>query len=226
MLCSEATLVKLDFDGGTAVTLKCRAWSCPICQPERGRALRGLAFSGKPTTFITLTVNPANFDSPEERARRLADAWRTIVREAKAKYGYKTIPYLCVFEATKAGEPHLHIIARVRWLDQKWLSKRMDALMGAPIVDIRRVWRAKQVASYITKYVGKDPHRFGTCKRYWCTQDWEQSEFIREEDPILVEGKWDTDSRDITSLQADWEFAGWYCWIKRGTLYGTTSPPF
>lgn len=220
MLCSEASLVKLDFDGGQAVTLKCRSWTCPICQPERGRALRAQAFSGNPNTFITLTVNPRFLDSPEARAQALADAWRTIVRRAKAKYGYQKLPYLAVFEATQKGEPHLHVICRVRWISQTWLSGQMLMLMKAPVCDIRRVYRPGQVASYITKYVGKDPHRFGSCKRYWCTQDWDLSDFVKPDDPILIRGNFDIDTRDLTCLEADWTFAGWRCWRTRGVLWG------
>lgn len=227
MLCSEASLVKLDEGEAAAVTLKCRSWGCDLCQPERGRRLRALAHAGNPTAFITLTVNPDRFPSPEDRARRLADAWRVIVRRAKTKYRYKAIPFLAVFEATKRGEPHLHVIARVRWIDQKWLSEQMDALMGAPICDIRRVWRKNQVASYITKYVGKDPHRFGTCKRYWCTQDWDQEDYQPDEPPLRLNGIFDIDTRNLWQMENAWALAGWRTWHCKGALYGTShDPPF
>ncbi len=44
----------------------------------------------------------------------------------------------------------------------------------APIVDIRRVKDSATFVNYVTKYVGKDPHRFEGCKRYWSSQDYEQ----------------------------------------------------
>lgn len=188
MLCSEACIVNRGWDGIQAVSLRCRAWTCPICQDARKKQLVALAKSGNPDTFITLTVNPQFGSSPYDRARRLAEAWRVIVRLVKAKYGYKKLPYFCVFEATKNGEPHLHILCRVKWISQKWLSVQMATLMLAPIVDIRRVRNKSKLAHYISKYCGKDPHRFKTCKRYWTTRDYEQSTF----EPERPEGRWHT----------------------------------
>jgi len=180
-------MVNRGWNGIQAVSLRCRSWGCPLCHESRKKQLVALAKSGNPDTFITLTVNPEFGSSPYERARRLADAWRTIVRLVKAKYGYATLPYFCVFEATKNGEPHLHILARVKWISQKWLSEQMAELMMAPVVDIRRVRDKKKLAYYISKYCGKDPHRFESCKRYWTTRDWELTKF----EPTKPEGNWD-----------------------------------
>lgn len=173
MFCQEASLVKYDRSVTVATPLYCRSWGCPECQPTRKRQLVALAASGDPTTFITLTVRPDVIRTQTSRARALVAAWRVVVRRAKKKYSYRSIPYLAVFEATKAGEPHLHILARVRWIDQAWLSRQMRDLVNAPIVDIRRVKGKRMIASYITKYVGKEPGKFGTCKRYWRTKDYQ-----------------------------------------------------
>ena len=169
MLCSEASLVNHGFAKIRAVTLRCRSWGCELCQPMRRGQLMKLGRDGAPTTFITLTVSKKSGTDPEARARALVDAWRQVVKRAKKEYGYRSIPYMAVFEATKAGEPHLHILARVKWIDQRWLSRQLDQLIGAPICDIRRVKSAKQAAHYVAKYVGKAPGKFGTCKRYWTT---------------------------------------------------------
>lgn len=173
MYCGEGTVVKRDKEGWKAVTLRCRSWGCPECAPRRRRELIALARSGLPNTFITLTSNASMPGEPYEKARKLAAAWRIIVRRAKAKYGYQKLDYLAVFEATKKGQPHLHILARVKWLDQRWLSDQMREISNAPIVDIRRVDAPGRAAGYIAKYVGKAPHHFGTCKRYWHTQGYE-----------------------------------------------------
>lgn len=187
MLCSEASMVNTGLDGIQAVSLRCRSWGCPLCNAARKSQLVALAKSGDPNTFITLTVTPRFGSSPYDRARRLADAWREIIRLAKARYGYRTIPYLCVFEATKKGEPHLHILCRVKWIGQKWLSDQMKRLMMAPRVDIRRVHNKKKLAFYISKYIGKDPHRFQSCKRYWTTRNYELTKF----EPTKPDGRWD-----------------------------------
>lgn len=176
MLCGEWSLVKAERDRVTAVSLRCRAWTCDLCEPDRKARLMAFALSGNPTTFITLTVRPRAGQSPTQRAHALADAWRVIVRRARKHYGYKKIDYLAVLEATKRGEPHLHVLSRVPWIDQGWLSRQAKALLGAPVVDIRRCAPGRIIAAYVSKYVGKAPHRFGTCKRYWSTRTWEEGD--------------------------------------------------
>ena len=172
MLCCEWTLVKSFSTHLTAEPLKCRRWSCDYCQPYRASDLRRQARDGKPDTFLTLTVNPMVGKDPDHRARTLVRAWRLIRLRAIRKYKYKSIPFIAVFEATKAGEPHLHILCRVPWIDQRWLSRQMAELMSAPICDIRRIKHVGQLANYVAKYVGKDPQAFKRCKRYWASHDY------------------------------------------------------
>lgn len=130
------------------------------------------ATAGKPNVFITLTSNPAVEGSADLRAQLLVEAWRKVVRRAKAKYKLKTFQYLAVFEQTKKGEPHLHILCRMKWIDQAWLSQQMKELNGAPIVWVERIRSKRKVANYCAKYCGKDPKSFRRCKRYWRTMDY------------------------------------------------------
>jgi len=208
MLCSESSMVNQGWNGIQAVTLRCRSWKCPLCEESRRKQLVALARSGNPTTFITLTVNPEFGASQYDRARRLADAWRVIVRLAKTKYGYKSIPYMCVFEATKNGEPHLHILARVKWISQSWMSEQMDKLMKAPVVDIRTVTDKKKLAYYISKYCGKEPHRFETCKRYWSTRDWEVEKFVPEKPEGVWDHTWTLVRTPLGQLADEWRAQG------------------
>ena len=184
-----------------------------------------LAKSGKPDTFITLTVAPATGVDRAARARALAAALPKMIKAACKEYGYKAIPYLCVFEATKKGEPHLHILARVKWIDQRWLSKTMQRLIQAPIVDIRRIKSVKQTAKYIAKYIGKEPHRFETCKRYWRTKSWELVKYI----PDTIEGDWSETwtyyawSKEV--MQGMYEFLGFRFEDAGGMAVGRQSKP-
>jgi len=173
MLCGDALLVKLQPELIAARLLRCRAWSCPNCADDRRRGLQAQAHRGNPTRFITLTVNPAFFHSPLERAQRLVLAWRKVRLAAIKHYKMKALPFLAVFEATKKGEPHLHILARFKWVDQAWLSEQMEAEIGAWCVDIRSVKDRVEIRRYIAKYVGKSAHHFGTLKRYWASRDYE-----------------------------------------------------
>ena len=224
-LCSESSLVNYGVEAARAVTLKCRSWGCDICQPDRSRQLVALARSGKPNTFVTLTSNPATGGSPASRARRLAHAWPKLVKRIKAKYGYSHIPYFCVFEATKKGEPHLHILLRVKWIDQRWLSNQMRELTSAPIVDIRHVTNSNKVANYISKYVGKDPHRFATCKRYWRTRSWELTTYEKPEQEGFWGRGWDIRDVSLTWLREAWESWGWEVVTEGRMLVGRARAP-
>lgn len=168
-VCGGWSLQKHEGSTLRAITLFCRSWQCADCMPFRLRALKRMAGDGNPSTFITLTVNPAHGQSPEARARELSDAWRIVVKRARRKFPKAPIEYFAVFEETKKGEPHLHILARAPFIPQKWLSAQMMDLIEAPIVDIRRVHSKRHAANYVAKYVGKGPRSFGSLKRYWQT---------------------------------------------------------
>lgn len=157
------------------ITLHCRSWSCVDCMPLRLSKLKKQAVGGDPSTFLTLTVNPNHGQSPAERARELVDAMRIMLKRARRKFTKRTIEYLAVFEETKRGEPHLHMLLRAPYIPQKWISEQMDELIKAPIVDIRQVKSARLVARYVAKYVAKGPKSFGTLKRYWMTRGYDMS---------------------------------------------------
>lgn len=164
MFCGEYSLVT----GGLAVTLRCKRWSCPICQPFNLRALTARATIGDPTIFITLTANPRWGASPDARARLLVRAWRTLCRRIRARCSLKSVPFLAVFEATEKGEPHLHILARLPFIPQSWLSAQMRCLTRSPIVHIRKVANRTRAAHYIAK----KPHLFKGTKRFWTSLNW------------------------------------------------------
>ena len=179
MLCSEWCLVKRTNPGLTVIPLRCKCWTCEECRPRRAAKLIHEAQAGKPDLFVTLTSPYKPGRCPHMAARALVKAWRTVRREYVREHGKGSLPFLCVFEATKNGWPHIHIVARCKWLSQKWLSKRMGELIGAPIVDVRRIKRSKDVAKYVAKYIGKNTERFEGVKRYWRSLDY----LLRDDDP-------------------------------------------
>ena len=163
------------------IQLRCRSWSCPKCRPRRQKQLRWQALSGNPRTFITLTCNPALWDSPGDAARAMAKAWRELRRRIERVWGGKREEYMTVVEATERGWPHFHVLTTRRWIDQRWLSRQWDELTGAPIVHIERVSSQSRAASYVAKYLGKAPHRFLQCKRYYFTRGYRQKPEPRAE---------------------------------------------
>ena len=173
MLCTDLTFVKHLGDAVYAEPIRCRRWSCDYCNPQRKRQLIAKGASGQPDTFLTLTSSPQTAETPALAAKVLVRAWRKVRLEIVRRYGYERVPFIAVFEATKRGLPHLHILVRCKWIDQAWLSDRMAHHARAPIVDIRRVTKAQDVVRYLFKYIGKAPHQFGSCKRYWSSMDYD-----------------------------------------------------
>jgi hypothetical protein len=171
MFCAEWALVKTEFRTATVIPLKCKCWTCDECRPGRTRRLVEEAKRGAPTLFITLTSRRRASLTPSQAAQALVAAWRQVRREYIREHGKGSLPFLAVFEATKKGWPHIHIVARAKWLDQRWLSRRMAALNNSPVVDVRRVHGLSKVAAYVSKYIGKNPHRFAGVKRYWRSLD-------------------------------------------------------
>ena len=172
MYCQCRTAVKGDGREFLAVSLKCRAWTCPDCAPERQRQLIAFAIDGKPNRFLTLTSRRRDGMSPAQAAAELARCWRLVRLRLMRRYKVKSLPFLAVFEATKLGWPHLHILLRAPFLDQQLISQWMNDLMQSPIVHIEKLDDPKKAVRYCAKYIGKDCTKFGTSKRYWSSQDY------------------------------------------------------
>ena len=94
-------------------------------------------------------------------------AWRDVVREYRRLHPTAEAQYMCVFEATKRGQPHMHILWRGGYIDQRWLSKQMRLRIGAPVVWVSLIRNKQKAAEYCGKYFSKRPIRFGNTKRYW-----------------------------------------------------------
>lgn len=172
MFCQEWSLVKRLHPDLKVIPLYCHCWTCDTCRPHRTTRLISDAQRGAPLIFITLTSRYRPGHSPAAAARDLADAWRKVRAEYLRQHGRGSLPFLAVFEATKKGWPHLHIVARARWISQRWLSRRMAALIGAPIVWVVKIDTIRKIANYVAKYIGKNPHRFAGTKRYWRSLDY------------------------------------------------------
>lgn len=184
-ICVLGSVVEHLFDTALTYDLSCRRWSCDECCEDRAAELVRLAAAGKPTHFITLTCDPALWPSPADAARAMQDARAELVRRIRKLGPGFPFEYFSVWEATRAGWPHLHILARTDYIEQAWLSATWADLTGAPIVDIRKVERPEDAASYVAKYVGKDPHHFGTNNRYSRSRAWCRSKVQRKLDRFV-----------------------------------------
>lgn len=207
----NGVVVKKQGSRVTIYPVRCKSWSCPDCKQYRARLLRAQAYEGKPNRFVTLTVNPHNFETPEERCRQMTLAWRDFVREWRRTHGGARIEYMYVIEATKRGEPHMHILVRSDYIPQDELSAWMGERTGAPVVTIERPRTVRGVAKYVTKYVTKDLHQFEGSKRYFRSRGW-LKQTIKERKAIanagaiywLLEGRYSTFINELDRRGVDW----------------------
>ncbi len=167
MYCTEASLLQQHEFHAIVKPLYCNRWSCEICAPRRTARLMREAAEGHPSRLITLTVRARPDDRQADRARALAAAWRALRARYLRRHGKGSLEFLAVFERTRRGEPHLHILCRSGYIPQAWLSLQMAREIGAPIVDIRAVRGSRHAARYVAKYVAKGLGFFSGCKRYW-----------------------------------------------------------
>jgi len=117
--------------------------------------------------------------------------------------------YGAVFELTKIGTPHLHVVARVQWIAQAWLSLQWEAYLASPVVHITRARSKKHTVRYVGKYVGKQPARIGKCKRYWFSRGF-HIEPKRERRPqIEFGGKWERQAVNLALWCQQQEELGW-----------------
>lgn len=121
----------------------------------------------------------------------------------------RPLPFLAVFEATKLGWPHLHIMMRSRFIPQEWISNEMAEITGSPVVWIERIDQQSKIASYIAKYCGKDPHRFGKTKRYWQSADYQLSAKPARPDAPVLSGGWEMDPASLDTWSNALRLAGW-----------------
>lgn len=203
-ICGGTTVEAECSFGGAARAVNCRSWSCETCAPARARQLQAEARSGKPNRFITLTSRRKPGYSAIQAARALVSAWRIIVRLVRKQHPGKEVEYFPVFEATKSGWPHLHILYRGPWISQHWLSAQMRRLTNSPIVDIRHVDNAAQAVAYVAKYVGQEPHKFGTLKRYWKSGGWALPDDEVWERAIPKGAPWTLRDFPIKTIREDW----------------------
>lgn len=168
VMCGDTQcLVKRVDDEIIVIPARCKCWHCEDCRPARVARLKYEARLGKPNLFVTLTWRVRAGVTPSQAAVLLAWAWRVVRAEYLRAHGPRSLDFLAVFEDTEAGWPHIHIVARCRWLDHAWLKKRMGKLIGSPVVWVTRIKGRRMIANYVAKYIGKNPHRFAGTKRYW-----------------------------------------------------------
>lgn len=153
--------------------LGCRKWACNICGPRKRQILIRRITKASPTKFVTLSC--LHVDGPENQLKTLTKALPKLIKKIRTHIG--AIEYLRALEYCNDGYPHYHLLARVKFIEQKWLSEQWAALTGARVVDIRKAHgrSTKYVAKYMSKATGTENtwirQQFAVSKNFWQDQD-------------------------------------------------------
>ncbi len=173
VLCTERSLVKHDRSLIVVKPLRCKCWGCDHCVHQKRRDLWHKAVKGKPRIFLTLTMAPTPGSTPDNQARALVQHFRAMRQYLMRKLKRKSPTFLAVVEAHKSGWPHLHILIRSGFIDRRVIKAWWEARTGSWNVDIKLARNPRQVASYVSTYISKNPGKFEKVKRFWCSQDWD-----------------------------------------------------
>ena len=122
------------------------------------------------TTLLTLTTSPSAHPNRDAAFRSASENVNRLFKRIRRNWPGRDIQYFLVWERTKSGWPHAHLLLRAPFIPQRWLSQNWEQLTGAKIVDIRAIKEPHTVAAYIAKYLTKDPAAPAGCKRYRCSR--------------------------------------------------------
>jgi len=182
--CSVEAVEAEDNLGGGAFPRKCNCWPCENCAPGKKWHLIQDIANGEPDRFITITCREGQFATPEEAAREQRYAFKKAVQNWRRLDPNNKCEYGVVREAHENGQPHMHVAWRGGWIDQAWLSNEMGRFINSPIVWVEKITNKRNAAYYISKYLGKGPHQFGTLKRYWFSKGYRRKHKAKPE-PIF-----------------------------------------
>lgn len=162
----------------------------------------------KPNLFLTLTTSERTASTPHDAFLRANAAIAMLVKRWRRRFPADKFEYFLVWEKTKRGWPHAHILVRGHIVSKHWLSRTWRELSGSYVVDLQKVGSIEHAAQYLAKYLAKDPQvpegfrRWRRSAGFFCVAD---------EPPatkLAIVGKWD---RTLLSPRAQA-----YKWVMEG----------
>lgn len=153
--CGQGALIGCSPDRSHVILipLRCKSWDCPTCGPRKRRDYIALLKSGEPDRELTLTAPAEPGTDPREIARRMKKAFTKLVARIRKTFGL--FEYALVWELTKKGTPHAHILFRGTYISKRWISSQWVALGFGPVVFIQSVKSHGLHAAHACKYLAK-----------------------------------------------------------------------
>lgn len=152
----------------------CKRWGCEWCAVRKIKKLAYLTNGASPSRMMTLTIDPALYESPKDAWEQTTDKIPELVRllraepvrawkEAKKSKRPSAInrpepmefEYLKVTELHKSGWPHWHLLCRCPFIPRQWLTDAWASLTGATRVDLKKIASTFSSFRYLVKYLTK-----------------------------------------------------------------------
>lgn len=206
-VCPKEGFISLLTKSGRSITMPttCKTWGCLGCRDRVRNLIKMRIIYGclkvESSCLITLTFKTEG-DSRRDVVS-VTKAWTRWLRLMKAKYS--EIPWMKIVEATKKGQPHLHVVMGMKKevevtctgkdrfgkpnhrFDWRWLSKECDCLEhnvarywyeasgDSYVVDARGVVGAFGAAGYLSKYLTKAAMSYETLEKLGFRRRWARS---------------------------------------------------
>jgi hypothetical protein len=156
------------------VPVNCKRWGCEWCAIRKIRKMAFLTNGAMPSRMLTLTIDPALYESPKDAWEKTTDLIPELVRlirnepvrqwKENKKAGRRCsaeapepteFEYLKVTELHKSGWPHWHLLCRSPYIPRQWLTDEWAKLTGATRIDLKKITNTFSSFRYLVKYLTK-----------------------------------------------------------------------
>lgn len=133
-----------------------------------------------------------------------------LIKRWRRKVEGQPVEYFLVWERTKAGWPHAHILLSAPKVSKHWLSHTWRELTGSYIIDLQPVSSFQRAAGYLTKYLAKDP-QVPPGQRKWRRS----AGFFTKEEKLPSQRlptvtRWEREPFDQLTVAYKWVSEGWF----------------
>jgi len=203
--CGAWTAVATLEDGSTiAVPVRCRSWDCLDCAKTNKRRLLRRLHTAAPNLFATLTTSERTAATPEEAFTRANAALPLLFKRWRRRFPGQRLDYFLVWERTKRGWPHIHLLLIAPTVAKRWLSHQWQELTGCYIVDLQPIRTVENAARYLTKYLTKDPQVPAGFRRWRRTAGFFNSKDEPKGVRLAIVGSWKVQPGSVRTQALLW----------------------
>lgn len=190
--------------------ITCRRWDCDTCKHQLKRRLLRRLKTASPNLFITLTTSTRTAPTPELAFPIANAAVAMLIKRWRRKVEGQKVEYFLVWERTKAGWPHAHVLLSAPKVSKHWLSHTWRELTGSYIIDLQTVSNHQRAAGYLAKYLAKDPQVPPGQRKYRRSAGFFSQPEEPKKDRLPVVSKWEREPYDQYTLAYQWAKEGFF----------------